>query len=516
MPRYLSIRWKLSALVASVALVLAGLDAWLIPSRVATGEAEELQERARVLAGVLAGPLAVAMDLEQPVETLSDTLRPGLSDRLVRWAAAYDANGKRVARVGEGLAPESREALERASQADTIIALAEIKVPNRPAALGSVAVALHSERIAERRTQSQKAMALQACIIVALGLLFALIVTDRMARSMRRITDTARQIARGDVSGTLELASSGDEFGEMAQAFQLMNGRLRQLQESAVRVAAGDLTGRIEGDGELFLAFRNMVDNLRQLAGRISNSSSSIASAAAGMFSSVREHEASATQQNAALEEIRRTVEALASSAEQVAQDAATVREMAQQSLVSTQHTAEQTRLVSAHSGRIGEILSLIQDIADKSDLLALNAALEGTKAGEVGRGFSLVAAEMRRLSEHVMDSVRDIRKLVADMHGASHASVLATEDGIKLARETAAAAAKISEAVVRQREGTTQVKTAVVDIVGAVNDTLSGSGETTRNAEGLLELSHDLKVAAQRFRVGAAPGAAGLTDESP
>jgi methyl-accepting chemotaxis protein len=155
--------------------------------------------------------------------------------------------------------------------------------------------------------------------------------------------------------------------------------------------------------------------------------------------------------------------------------------------------------------------LSLIQDIADRSDLLALNAALEGTKAGEVGRGFSLVAAEMRRLSEHVVDSVRDIRKLVADMHQASHASVLATEEGIKLARDTAAAAVKISDAVLRQREGTAQVKTAVVDIVGAVNDSLVGSADNTRNAESLLQLSHDLKIAAKNFRVSAnADGADG------
>jgi methyl-accepting chemotaxis protein len=355
----------------------------------------------------------------------------------------------------------------------------------------------------ERRSASQKAMAIQAAVIVAVGLLLALILSDRMARSMKIITQAALQISRGDVSGTVVFVSSNDELGEMARAFQAMNTRLRQLQESAVRVASGDLTGTIDGDGELFAGFRKMMENLRQLAGRIGKSSNSVASAAAGMFSSVRQQEAAATQQNAALEEIRRTVETLSTSSDQVADDAATVREMAQKSLSSTQHTAEQTRLVSAHSDRIGEILSLIQDIADKSDLLALNAALEGTKAGEVGRGFSLVAAEMRRLSEHVVDSVRDIRKLVADMHGASHASVLASEEGIKLARETAAAAAKISEAVGRQREGTSQVRTAVVDIVGSVNDTLSSNGDTTRNAESLLQLSHDLKVAAKHFRVG-------------
>lgn len=514
MRRTLSLRWKYGLLVASVAIMLAALDMWLIPSRIVEWEETELRERASVLADVIAGPMSVAIDLEQPGETLNEILSVALRDRVVTWAVAYSALGKKIASVGDDHAPESRQALDRLREPDAMIATSELRVKSRAAPLGTVAVSLRSDRIAERKIKSQKAMAAQACMIVLVGMALSWLLANRMTKSIRRIAEAAHQVGGGDVSSNLKLQISSDELGDMACAFLAMNGRLRQLQESAVRVAGGDLTGTIEGEGELFGAFRHMVENLRQLAARIGKSSSAVATAAASMFSSVREQEASGTQQNSALEEIRRTVETLANSAEQVAADAAMVREMAQKSLVSTQHTAEQTRLVSGHSDRIGEILALIQDIADKSDLLALNAALEGTKAGEVGRGFSLVAAEMRRLSEHVMDSVRDIRKLVADMHQASHASVLATEEGIKLARETAAAAAKISDAVTRQREGTSQVKTAIVDIVSAVNDSISSSGDTTRSAESLLQLSHELKVAAKKFRVGAQESS-DLVDES-
>ena len=515
MRRFWSIRYKIGALVALVAFALSGLDMWLIPGRVATQEEKELTERASVLAGVLAGPMGVAIDLEQPPETLAEILGTGLRDGLVRWAVVYNAEGHRLAMVGNGSAPDSQQELPHWQQPNTIIATAAVQPRGRTSSLGTVVIAVHSERIGERRARSQREMALQAAFILAGGVLLAWLVSDRMTRSMQRITQAASHIAQGDVSASLDLHSSNDELGEMAREFQVMNTQLKQLQDFAVRVASGDLTGSIGGQGELFGAFRHMVENLRQLATRIARSSSSVASAAAGMFSSVREQEASVTQQNSALEEIRRTMETLAGSAEQVAADAGMVREMAQLSLVSAQHTADQTRLVSGHSDRIGEIIALIQSIADKSDLLALNAALEGTKAGEVGRGFSLVAAEMRRLSEHIMDSVRDIRKLVADMHQASHSSVLATEEGIKLARETAAAAAKISEAVGRQREGTTQVKTAIIDIVGAVNDSLSTSGLTTRNAESLLQLSHDLKEAAKNFRVGS-DDSMEITDENP
>jgi methyl-accepting chemotaxis protein len=108
----------------------------------------------------------------------------------------------------------------------------------------------------------------------------------------------------------------------------------------------------------------------------------------------------------------------------------------------------------------------------------------------------------MRRLSEHVMDSVRDIRKLVADMRGASHASVLATEESIKLAKEAAQSAGTISAAVGQQREGTGQVKSAADEIVRVVNGSLEGTAQITRSAEALLELSHELKSAATAFRL--------------
>ncbi|KYG07366.1 hypothetical protein BE21_29665 [Sorangium cellulosum] len=502
MLNFRSIRWKIAALVASVAIVLSALDLWLIPDRTARASEAELRERAGILATMLKEPIGVAMDLEQPPETFPDTLRTAMTDPLVSWVSVYDEKGARIAAIGAVQAPGSAADVRGEGDGGVVVSEAPIRSRNGDRQLGTLAVGLRSDRIAQRRADARRTIALQSAGIMLLGLGLAWVISARMTRSMAHIKEAADRIARGDVSARLSLRISGDELGDMASAFERMNTQLRELQETAKRVAGGDFTCKITGDGELFAAFRAMVASLQGLATRIGNTSSEVASAAAGMFSSVREQETTANQQNAALEEIRRTVEALTASADHIAKDAATVHEMAQRSLVSVQRTAEQTRLVSSHSDRIGEILSLIQSIADKSDLLALNAALEGTKAGEVGRGFSLVAAEMRRLSEHVMDSVRDIRKLVADMHAASHASVLATEDGIKLARDTAAAAAKISDAVDHQREGTAQVKTAIVDIVGAVNDTLTSSADATRSAESLLQLSHALKATARAFRV--------------
>jgi methyl-accepting chemotaxis protein len=503
MGAFVSIRLKMMALIAGLGLVAATVTALTTPRFAANAEREALQERALASAAMLASSAATALDFDQP-DTAREVVSVASGDPLVEWVGVYDRTGKRVAEHGNGAWQKIDDGFSKArllrSDSHSIIALSPSR--GERAVVGAVLVSMGAQRIEQREQKTRNDILMQSAAVSAVFVLFAWILAGRMARTIDLMARAAGRIARGDVSQDLALPKSNDELGHMAQTFVEMAQRLKELQTHAARVAKGDLTVEQEGDGELFVSFRTMVSNLRELARRINDSSESVASAAAALFGATREHEASATQQTASVEEMRRTLEALATSAERVNIDASQVRDMAERSLKSSQQTADQTRLVSSHSDRIGEILTLIQDIADKSDLLALNAALEGTKAGEVGRGFSLVAAEMRRLSEHVMDSVRDIRKLVADMRAASHASVLATEESIKLAKEAATSANKISDAVSHQREGTGQVKGAADEIVRVVNSSLDGTAEITRSAEALLQLSHELKSEAGAFRL--------------
>ena len=503
MSRFISVRWKITGLLFTVVLAITALDAWFVPQSAADAERAALLSRARAAAAMLADSVKAAVEFDQ-ADTAREALGPALADSLVEWAAIYRGDGERMATVGDG-APGTMRMEHDArdvSVDERIIVVAAPVASNTGGFLGTVAIGVRSTLIAERREATRRDIAAQGVGVALVGLIISLYFGTRMSRQMIQMAAAAERVARGDVADRVALSRSNDELGEMAASFERMTDRLRELQHGAARVADGDLTGTIGGDGELFVSFRRMLESLRGLTVRLGTSSEAVASAAAGMFSAVREQETLATQQTASLEEIRRTLETLAAAADAVARDAAAVHEMSGRTLESSTRMAEQTRLVSAHSDRIGEILQLIQDIADRSDLLALNAALEGTKAGEVGRGFSLVAAEMRRLSEHVMDSVRDIRKLVADMRAASHASVLATEESTKLARDAAAAAAKISDAVRRHQEGTSQAKGAADEVVRAVNESLTGSAATTRSAESLLQLSHELKQAVQAFRV--------------
>jgi methyl-accepting chemotaxis protein len=463
-----SIRAEILIILGALVLVFALLAGILVPEYYESHAATSLRERAHAEASLLSNAVGPALEFEQQ-DVAEEILRAGLADPLVSWAAIYDAEGRRTVVVGEGRG-RSRSQVDPREGAEgftarTAYASSAVRRGDQP--LGWVAVALQRDQI-DAAVGEMRFLVLLVSLALAAGimLLATFWVSRRVGRPLVDVTRAAERIASGDVSSVVQATDRRDEVGALSRAFNSMTSQLRGLVR---RITAG---------------------------------ADSLAGSAAGMFSEVREQESLATQQTASLEEIRRTLDALSRAAEQVEEDARTVREMAERSLSSSQQIAERTRLVSTHSDRIGEILQLIQDIADRADLLALNAALEGTKAGEVGRGFSLVAAEMRRLSEHVKDSVRDIRKLVADMREASHASVMATEEGIKLSRDTSAAAGKISDAVIRQREGTAQVKSSADEIVRVVNESLRGRAETTQSAEALLKLSQELKEAVAAFRL--------------
>jgi methyl-accepting chemotaxis protein len=158
---------------------------------------------------------------------------------------------------------------------------------------------------------------------------------------------------------------------------------------------------------------------------------------------------------------------------------------------------------------QIGKVVEFINEIADKSDLLALNAELEGTKAGEPGRGFSLVAAEMRRLAENVLSSTLAIERLIDEIRDATQAAVMATEAGLKttdrgaaLARQTSHAVRSISLATQQQQTGTDQLAAAMGDILRVTEENAEATQQMVAANTDLSSLARDLKSTVQRFRV--------------
>lgn len=321
------------------------------------------------------------------------------------------------------------------------------------------------------------------------------LVTNRL----RRLTIQSRIMARDELKNRLL-----DETipGDLGESFGVMIANYRQISERAGQIADGDLSSNVEGEGELNKAFNQMVEGLRVLVRQIIEMALHISSSSEEILFVLRNQELAASHQASSVEETQRTMETLLSSARKIAESTQTVFRSAEKTQENNRLVGDRIGDLKVHTGRISEILEVIKSIADRSDLLALNASLEGTRAGEAGKGFTLVAAEMRRLAENVNASVNDIKSLVSDIRESSLASVVATEDGSRLSERTTESALKISLITQQQQSGTEQVTQSMDELSHLINQGVAGTQQVTLAASELARLSQDLEQMVQKFRL--------------
>ena len=218
-----------------------------------------------------------------------------------------------------------------------------------------------------------------------------------------------------------------------------------------------------------------------------------IRSSANDMLSVAKQTESNAANEASSVDETRRTMVSLLEAANEIAEAAQEVLRAAERSTEASGAIADRISTLNAQSLKIADISEAIQTIADKSDILALNASLEGAKAGEAGRGFVLVGAEMRRLAEMVMGAVRQIKQLTGEIRHVSEAAVLAAEEGRKLSAETTEVSRRITTITGQQRSGTLQVSQAMDEIQEFTQQALSGARQTRSTANNLAETAEQL-----------------------
>lgn len=297
-----------------------------------------------------------------------------------------------------------------------------------------------------------------------------------------------------------------------------------------------DLAPLLEGFGKVIETLRVFVREINEAALRLSSSANEVLAAST-------QHESSSTEQAAAIHETTATMEELKHASAQIAENAGAVARVAEETLGAARSgrgaigefiqamqqiradgvaVADSIAKLSKRVERIGTVVEVIDEIADRSDLLALNAALEGSRAGEAGKGFSIVAAEMRRLAENVLESTKEIKNLITEIReataaaaGAADASKTATESGEKLGavaatavegilagvQETSDAARVINLATQQQRTATEQVVASMAEIEDVTRQTTQASKQATSAAAELTQLAGRLAELVKRFK---------------
>ena len=259
---------------------------------------------------------------------------------------------------------------------------------------------------------------------------------------------------------------------------------IQALSRAARRVSGGDLTARVSPSGAeevatLGAAFNLMVGRLEQMIGRVqststdlSNSAVRLAAASNQLAATTARQSSSATETSASMEELARTSRQIADTVDGVAAQAGETRDKLERArediLASTQRTMSLTERVRD----ITRILSMINDLADQTNLLAFNAAIEAARAGEAGRGFAVVADEVRRLADRSKSLAADIAEITKNVQVEASATVLAMDkgaeqlqDGLGLMERVAEASSGIQMATQQQQAATEQVVEAMEQV---------------------------------------------------
>lgn len=344
----------------------------------------------------------------------------------------------------------------------------------------------HTEEVRDQLTWTLVA---GGTFCVLLAALIAWLLSHHLLRSIRRLTDTVARISAGDsgarvqVLGRDELAQVGLAFNQMAQQIQDDHAREQALMHRlradvddllgvVNRAAAGDLTGRtsVTGDdaiGQLARGLSKMIEDLRGMIAKVQRAGIQVTSSTTEIAASSRQQEATSIEQAQTSVEVLSTTREIAANANalvrtmeeavQVADETTQGAEQARSSLASMDGTMQ--RMVAAtdsinaklaalseKSSHINKVLTTITKVADQTNLLSLNAAIEAEKAGEAGRGFSVVATEIRRLSDQTTAATDDIEQMLKDMNSAVSASVMGMDKFSEEIRRSVQEVASVSD----------------------------------------------------------------------
>ena len=321
-------------------------------------------------------------------------------------------------------------------------------MPGLQAAIAPALGSLLNKRIDKFRQEKLSILGWSLLAIVLVLLIGFYIVAD-ITTPLRQVVGVANQIAVGNLNVEPITSSRKDEIGVLSRAFDRMITSLREQVLLVQDIADGDLRGSIKpqsANDDMGNALVEMVAHLSGLVSEVHKSGIQVNTSATQISATAREQHATASEIAATTTEIGATSKEISATSKEMvrtmtevanaAEESATLAGSGQVGLTQMEETMHRVMdatgsinaklaVLNEKAGNITQVVTTITRVADQTNLLSLNAAIEAEKAGEYGRGFSVVATEIRRLADQTAVATYDIEQMVKEIQSAVSAGVM-------------------------------------------------------------------------------------------
>jgi methyl-accepting chemotaxis protein len=349
---------------------------------------------------------------------------------------------------------------------------------------------------------------------IALVFIVGFLLSRNISQPLRTISSAAERIATGDLAVTILADHRTDEIGVLGRTFGRMAQSLQGMALVAGQIAQGDLRAKLKPQSDrdqLGNAFALMIANLRKMAGDLSEGATILGASAIEIVASTTQLASGSAQTASAVTETTTTMEEVRQTAQVASAKARIVSENAQQAASVSQagkkvteeaadgmsrireqmaSIAQSMARLSEQTQSIGQIVTVVDDLAQQSNLLAVNAAIEAAKAGEQGKGFAVVAQEVKSLAEQSRAATAQIRGILSDVEKATAAAAMATDHGTKVVEAGVKQSGQAGDSIVALAESMAEAAQASSQIAVSSQQQLVGMEQVSQAMESIKQAS--------------------------